>query len=119
MTPTRKETDSMSAANLTSGERAYLRGLANTVSPIFQYGKEGLSDNFLKQIDDALNARELIKISLLETADVPAKELAERICAVVHCQSVQIIGRKIVFYRMAKDPDKRKIDLAAAGKKKK
>jgi RNA-binding protein len=79
------------------------------MEPIFQYGKDGLSDNFIKQIDDALEARELIKISLLESADTTAKELASVICERTPCQSVQIIGRKIVFYRQAKDKDKRKI----------
>ncbi|MBR4979505.1 MAG: ribosome assembly RNA-binding protein YhbY [Clostridia bacterium] len=99
----------MSAQNLTSKERAYLRSLANTEEAIFQFGKDGLSDNFIKQIDDALNARELIKISILENAPVTAKELASEICEKAGCQSVQIIGRKIVFYRQAKDKDKRKI----------
>ena len=54
----------MSASALTSKERAYLRSLANTMDPIFQFGKGGVSDNFIKQIDDALEARELIKITL-------------------------------------------------------
>ena len=66
----------MSATALTSKERAYLRSLANTMDPIFQFGKGGLSDNFIKQIDDALEARELIKITLLENADADPKEIA-------------------------------------------
>jgi len=101
----------MSASNLTSKERAYLRSLANTMDPIFQYGKDGLSENFIKQIDDAIEVRELIKISVLENADADVKELAAEICEKAHCQSVQIIGRKIVFYRQARDKDKRKIVL--------
>lgn len=101
----------MSAANLTSKERAYLRSLANTMDPIFQYGKEGMSENFIKQIDDAIEVRELIKISVLENADADVKELASEICEKAHCQSVQIIGRRIVFYRQARDKDKRKIVL--------
>lgn len=101
----------MSASNLTSKERAYLRSLANTMDPIFQYGKDGLSENFIKQIDDAIEARELIKISVLENADADVKELAAEICEKAHCQSVQIIGRRIVFYRQARDKDKRKIVL--------
>ena len=101
----------MSAQNLTSKDRAYLRSLANTLEPIFQYGKGGTSDNFVKQIEDALEARELIKISILETAEGTPKEIAAEICEKAHCQSVQIIGRKIVFYRQAKDADKRKIVL--------
>ena len=101
----------MSASNLTSKERAYLRSLANTMDPIFQYGKDGLSENFIKQIDDAIEVRELIKISVLENADAVVKELAAEICEKAHCQSVQIIGRRIVFYRQARDKDKRKIVL--------
>ena len=101
----------MSASNLTSKERAYLRSLANTMDPIYQYGKDGLSENFIKQIDDAIEVRELIKISVLENADADVKELAAEICEKAHCQSVQIIGRRIVFYRQARDKDKRKIVL--------
>lgn len=101
----------MSASNLTSKERAYLRSLANTMDPIFQYGKDGLSENFIKQINDAIEVRELIKISVLENADADVKELAAEICEKAHCQSVQIIGRRIVFYRQARDKDKRKIVL--------
>lgn len=101
----------MSAQNLTSKERAYLRSLANKIEPIFQFGKGGLSENFIKQIDEALEARELIKISVLENADANIRELAEEICKEANCQSVQIIGRRIVLYRMAKEKDKRKIEL--------
>ncbi len=101
----------MSASNLTSKERAYLRSLANTMDPIFQYGKDGLSENFIKQINDAIEVRELIKISVLENADADVKELAAEICEKANCQSVQIIGRRIVFYRQARDKDKRKIVL--------
>ena len=101
----------MSAANLTSKERAYLRSLANTMDPIFQFGKGGISENFIKQIDEAIEVRELIKITVLENADADIKELASEICEKAHCQSVQIIGRKIVFYRQAHDKDKRKIVL--------
>ncbi len=88
-----------------------MRSLANTIDPIFQYGKDGLSDNYIAQIESALEARELIKITLLENASENAKEVAERICEIVHCQSVQIIGRKIVLYKQAREKDKRKIKL--------
>ncbi len=101
----------MSATSLTSKERAYLRSLANTMDPIFQFGKGGISENFIKQIDEAIEVRELIKITVLENADADIKELASEICEKAHCQSVQIIGRKIVFYRQARDKDKRKIVL--------
>lgn len=101
----------MSASNLTSKERAYLRSLANTLEPIFQFGKGSVTENYVKQIDDTLEVRELIKISILETSEYSAKELAEILCKQANCQSVQIIGRKVVLYRQAKDKDKRKIVL--------
>ncbi len=101
----------MSYTNLTSFERAYLRSQANTLNAIFQLGKGGINDNFLLQMETALEARELVKISLLETCELSVKEAAEEICAKTGSQSVQMIGRKIVFYRQAKDADKRKITL--------
>ena len=67
----------MSIENLTSSERAYLRSLANTLDAIFQLGKGGINENFIKQIDDVLEVRELIKISLLETCEYTVKEAAK------------------------------------------
>ena len=101
----------MSYTNLTSFERAYLRSMANTLNAIFQIGKGGINENFIEQMNTALEARELVKISLLETCELSVKEAAEEICSKTGCQSVQMIGRKIVFYRQAKDEDKRKITL--------
>jgi len=101
----------MSYTNLTSFERAYLRSKANTLTAIFQIGKGGINDNFIQQMETAFEARELVKISLLETCELSVKEVAEEICTKTGCQSVQMIGRKIVFYRQAKDADKRKITL--------
>ena len=60
---------------MTSKQRAYLRGLANSIDPIFQIGKSGLSENLLKQLDDALEARELIKINVLENSGEDVKSL--------------------------------------------
>ncbi len=96
---------------LNSTQRAYLRGMANTMNAIFQLGKEGISDNFINQINEALDKRELIKISLLETCELKAKEAAAKICELAPCESVQIIGRKIVFYREAPEKENRKIIL--------
>ena len=102
----------MSIENLTSQERAYLRGQANGLDAIFQLGKGGINDNFIKQIDDVLEVRELIKISLLETCEHTVKEAAEIICSKTGAQSVQMIGRKLVLYRAASDKDKRKVSLS-------
>ncbi len=101
----------MSIENLTSSERAYLRSKANSLDAIFQIGKGGINENFIKQIDDVLEVRELIKISLLETSEYTVKEAAEQICASTGAQSVQMIGRKLVLYRAASDKDKRQIVL--------
>ena len=90
---------------MTSKQRAYLRGLANTLQPIFQIGKIGLSDNLIKQLDDALEARELIKISVLETAPDDVKSLGEEIAKNTNSVCVQTIGNKITLYRARKkDP---------------
>ena len=90
---------------LTSKQRAQLRGLANGVPTIFQIGKGGINENFLKQVEDALKARELIKINSLETTPIAPKELANIIAEKVKCDVVQVVGRKMIFYkRNEKDP---------------
>ena len=96
---------------LTSKQRAYLRGKASVMDTIFQIGKGGINGNFINQVDEALEARELIKIKLLETAEETPKEAAEIICRETGAQSVQIIGSKIVLYREASKEEKRKVEL--------
>lgn len=87
---------------ITSKQRSYLRSLANTMNPIFQVGKEGVEDNFLKQIDDALEARELIKVSVLRNSGYEAREASDIICEELECEGIQAIGNKIVLYRKSK-----------------
>ncbi len=84
---------------MTSKQRAYLRGLANDYEPIVHIGKGGISDALVKQADDALEARELIKGRVLETAPKTARETAEEIAAAVGAETVQVIGRTFVLYR--------------------
>lgn len=84
---------------LTSKQRAYLRGLANSLDPILHAGKGGISDALLKQATDALEARELIKGKVLETAPGTARELAEEIAAAVDAQVVHVVGRTFVLFR--------------------
>ena len=84
---------------MTSKQRAYLRGLANGLQPIFQVGKSGISDNLVKQLDDALEARELIKINVLETAPNNVRNLGEEIATVTNSTCVQTVGNKITLYR--------------------
>lgn len=84
---------------LTSKQRAYLRSLANTLEPIVHAGKSGISDAMIKQADDALAAREIIKGKVLETAPQSARETAETIAAAVGAQVVQVVGRTFVLFR--------------------
>ena len=97
---------------LTSKQRAGLRSLANGLEPIFQVGKLGVGAELVKQLDDVLNVRELIKISVLETCELSPKEAAEIISEPTQSNVVQVIGKKIVLYRQNKNPEKRKIALA-------
>lgn len=96
---------------LTSKQRAYLRGLANKESAIFQIGKGGLNDEILKELDIALEKRELIKITVLETAFMSPRTACEAICEEIGAEGVQCIGNKVVIYRMARAKDNRKIVL--------
>lgn len=84
---------------MTSKERAYFRSMANTLQPIFQIGKNGVSDNTIKQLDDALQARELIKITILETAGENAKSLVQEVASRLGAEVIQVIGSKFVIYR--------------------
>ena len=84
---------------MTGKERAEFRKQANSISAIFQIGKGEISDAMLDSIDEALEKRELIKISVLETADLTAKDAAEMIAAATGSEVIQCIGRKFVLYR--------------------
>ena len=93
---------------LTSKQRAQLRGLASTLDTIIHIGKDGISDNLVKQADDALEARELIKGTVQQNCDLSAKEALEALCEMVHAEPVQCIGRRFVLYRRSRQP---KIEL--------
>lgn len=84
---------------MTSKQRAYLRSLSNKLEPILHAGKGGISDAMIRQADDALTARELIKGKVLETAPATAREIAEEIAAKVNAEVVQVIGRTFVLFR--------------------
>lgn len=91
---------------MTSKDRAFLRSLATNIDPIFQIGKSGLSDNLIKQVDDALEARELIKITVLEASPEDAKSLSTELANATNSTVVQVMGRKITLYRMNKKESK-------------
>ncbi len=84
---------------LTSKQRAYLRGLANQEKAIMQIGKGGIGENMAKTVSDALEARELIKLSVLETCEYMPKEAANELAALTDSDVVGVIGRKIILYR--------------------
>ena len=94
---------------LTSKERAYLRGLANGLPAIMQIGKGGISDNLVKTVSDALEARELIKMSVLENCMETPKEMANALAAATNADVVGVVGRKIILYR--ESVNNKKIEL--------
>ena len=96
---------------LSSKQRAYLRGLANKENAIFQIGKGGLNDEIIKELDIVIEKRELIKVTVLETAFISTRGACEAICEEIGAEPVQCIGNKVVIYRQARAKDNRKIEL--------
>lgn len=96
---------------MTSKQRAYLKSLAMTMDSIFQIGKSSLTPEITEAVAEALEARELIKITVLKNCLDDEKEIAAVLAERTHSQVVQVIGKKIVLYKPAKDPAKRKIVL--------
>ena len=94
---------------LTSKQRASLRGMANTLDTILYIGKEGITDNTVKEAYDALEARELIKCAVQQGCELTAREALEEPCARVHAEPVQCIGRRFVMYRESRQ--NRRIEL--------
>lgn len=88
---------------LTSKQRAYLKGIAANESAIIQVGKGGITDNLIKTVSDALEARELIKITVLETAGETPRNIQEQLCQATGADGVLVVGRKIVLYRESQD----------------
>lgn len=93
---------------MTTKERAYLKGLAMNIDPIFQIGKSGVTPELIQAIDEALEKRELIKINVLKNCMEDGGQAAITIAERTHSQVVQVIGKKIVLYRKAtKKPEKK------------
>jgi len=90
-------------------QRAYLRSLAHNLDPIFHLGKAGMTENFEKQVDEALETRELIKINILQNCMLDAKETASYLADKLGAEFVQSIGNRFVIYRESED--NKKIDL--------
>jgi RNA-binding protein len=100
---------------MTTKQRAYLKGLAMTLDPIYQIGKSSLTPEITEGVSEALEARELIKINILKNCLDDPKEIAQVLSERTHSQVVQVIGKKIVLYRESKD--KKKIILPEDKKK--
>ncbi|MBP3476512.1 MAG: ribosome assembly RNA-binding protein YhbY [Lachnospiraceae bacterium] len=97
---------------MTSKQRAYLKGLAMNIDPIFQVGKSSLTPELVNAVGEAFNTRELIKIAVLKNCFDDPNEIAQMVAERTHSQVVQVIGKKIVLYK----PDKKnpKIELPKA-----
>ena len=80
-------------------QRAYLRSIANTLKPSTQIGKDGVTESFLEQLDDMLRKREIVKVTILETAGLETKETANAICEALRAEFVQAIGSKFTLYK--------------------
>ncbi len=101
---------------MTTKQRAYLKGLAMTLEPIYQIGKSALTPELTQGVSEALEARELIKISVLKNCSDEPKEMAQTLAERTHSEVVQVIGKKIVLYKESKD--KKKIVLPEEKKSK-
>lgn len=87
---------------LTGKQKTYLKGLAHTMQPIIQIGKNGVNEMLVKTIEDALEARELIKVSVLQNCMEDPKTLAIDIADVLNAEVVQVIGKTIIFYKQSR-----------------
>lgn len=94
---------------LTGKQRAFLKSMANTIDPIFQLGKNGVTESFVKQVENALEAREILKIKVLNNSLLDTTEVANQIAEKIDAEFVQSIGSKFVLYKESKE--NKKIDL--------
>ena len=100
---------------MTSKQRAYLKSLAMKITPILQIGKSSVTPELISAVDEALEARELIKMHILKNCFDDPKEIAQVIAERTRSEVVQVIGKKVVLYREAKD--NKKIELPKQSKK--
>jgi RNA-binding protein len=94
---------------LTGKQKRFLRAKAHHLTPIFQVGKGGVNDNMVQQISDALEARELIKISILQNCEEDKEAIAGELASQTGAELVQVIGKTIVLYRESRE--NKKIEL--------
>ncbi len=96
---------------ITSKQRAYLRKISHELEPIFQIGKDGVTDALIKGVDEALEKREILKVHILESALLDTKETCNYMAQQLGAEPVQAIGNKFILYRQAEDVKKRRIEL--------
>lgn len=96
---------------ITSKQRSYLKSLAHHEEPICYIGKDGLTENVIKEMDVCLEKRELIKVKIQESSELNPKDTANQVVEILGAEFVQAIGRKFSIYRQAKDVENRKIAL--------
>ena len=96
---------------ITSKQRAYLRKISHELEPIFQIGKDGVTDTLIKGVDEALEKREILKVHILESALLNTKETCNYMAQQLGAEPVQAIGNKFILYRRAEDVKKRRIEL--------
>lgn len=96
---------------LTSTQRAKLKSMANTLTPIFQIGKGGVGDNQVIDIVTALETHELVKITVLRNADTCAKDMLAEVCKRTGAEPVTAIGSKIVIYKRSTRDDIKHIEI--------
>ncbi|MDD4295501.1 MAG: ribosome assembly RNA-binding protein YhbY [Ruminiclostridium sp.] len=88
---------------LTGKQRSYLKGIANSLPAILQVGKGGITDNLIRQVDEALEARELIKGTVLRNSELEVRQVCEEIAQGVKAEIVQVIGSRFVLYRESRE----------------
>ena len=96
---------------MTSKQRAFLKGLAMELTPVLQIGKGGLTPEVTEAVREAMENRELIKLGVLKNCSDDPREIGQILSERTHTEQVQEIGKKIVLYKEAKEPEKRKILL--------
>lgn len=101
----------MPEKNMTSKQRSKLKSIAANLSPVTQIGKGGISENLLKTLSEALEAREIIKVNVLPTAEADADTMAQNAADLLGAEVVAVIGRKAIFYRPSSRKDVEHIEL--------
>ncbi|NCA92559.1 YhbY family RNA-binding protein [bacterium] len=96
---------------INSKERKILSGMGQKIQPIFQIGKNGITDTVVKEIGEALEARELIKVSILNNSELTAREVSDLLCEKLGAEGISCVGSKAVIYRVSSRKDVKHIEF--------